>query len=126
MLRLTLAVAAGLLTLSVLVVVTELLLLKFLFAAARVEIGRGELPPAYLLAIAASHLVYAVIAGCLTAAIARKFEAPTILGALLLGMGVGSLLLNRGGQPVWFAAVAPMAAAVAATTAGYRWLGRQG
>ena len=66
-----------------------------------------------------------MLGGCITAAIGRKYEAPTILGALMLGMGIGGLLMNRAGQPLWYAAAVPVVGAVAATMAGYAWLGRQ-
>jgi hypothetical protein len=98
MVRITLAVAAGFLTMSVPAIATQIAMLKFMF--------------------------YAVIGGCVTAAIGKRYEAPTILGALLLGTAIGNLVMNRGGEPLWFAAVVPLASAVVATMAGYRWLGR--
>ena len=123
MLRLILAVAAGFVTMSVLVMTTEVALLHFLFPA--VETIGAPLPPAYLLAYGASSLFYAVIGGCITASIGRKYEAPTILGALMLGMAIGGLVMNRGNQPIWFAATVPLIGAVVSTFAGYSWLGRR-
>jgi hypothetical protein len=124
MLRLTLAVAVGFLTMSALVIVTQVALLKFFFHAVP-GVDVDLLPPAYLLANGVISLFYAVVGGCITAAIGKRYEAPTILGALMLGMAVGSLVMNRGGQPLWYAAAVPLAGAVVATMAGYRWLGRQ-
>jgi hypothetical protein len=124
MLRLTLAVATGFLAMSVLLIATQVALLKFFFhAAPGVDVDLQ--PPAYLLANGVAALFYAVIGGCLTAAIGKRYEGPTILGALMLGMAIGSLVMNRGGQPLWYAAVVPLVGAVVATMAGYRWLGRQ-
>jgi hypothetical protein len=122
MLRQILAVAAGFVTISVLMIGTEFALLRFLFRTAMAV--EGPAPPAYLLAYGAGSLVYAVIGGCLTASIAGKHEAPTILGALLLGMGIGNLFMNRSNQPIWYSAMVPLVGAIAATMAGYRWLGR--
>jgi hypothetical protein len=123
MLRLTLAVAAGFLTMSALVIATQIAMLRYLFNS-----GPGMdvdlLPPAYFLAYGAIRLVYAVIGGCMSAAIGKKYEAPTILGALMLGTAIGNLVMNRGGEPMWYAALVPLVGAVVATMAGYRWLGR--
>jgi hypothetical protein len=60
----------------------------------------------------------------MSAAIGKKYEAPTILGALMLGTAIGNLVMNRGGEPMWYAALVPLVGAVVATMAGYRWLGR--
>jgi hypothetical protein len=123
MVRVTLAVAAGFLTMSVLTIATQFAILRYFFHTAP-GVDVDLLPPAYLLANAAVSLFYAVVGGCMAAALGRRYEAPTILGALLLGTAIGSLLMNRGGLPVWYAATVPMVGAVAATVAGYRWLGR--
>jgi hypothetical protein len=82
------------------------------------------LPPAYYLAYGVVRLILAVIGGCVTSAIGKKYEAPTILGALLLGATIGNLVMNRGGEPIWYAVLVGLACAIAATVAGYRWLGR--
>ena len=121
MLRLAWAVAAGFLTMSVLMIATEVALLRVFF---HTTLDAGPLPAAYLLAYGASSLIYAVIGGCITASIAGKYEAPTILGALMLGIGIGGLVMNHGNQPTWFAAAVPIVGAVVATAAGYRWIGR--
>jgi hypothetical protein len=123
MLRLILAVAAGFVTMSVLVLATEFALLTLLFPT--VEILGGPLPPAYLLAYGASSLFYAVIGGCVAASIGRKYEAPTILGALMLGIAIGGAVMNRGNQPIWFAATVPLLGAVVTTISGYAWLRRR-
>ena len=123
MLRLTLGVAAGFLTMSVLVIATRLVMLRYLFNSG--GIGEYLLPPAYLAAYGVVQLVYAVIGGCMAAAIGRKYEAPTILGALMLGTAIGNLVMNRGGEPIWYAVLVPLVGAVVATIAGYRWLGRR-
>jgi hypothetical protein len=125
MLRLTLAVATGFLIRSVLVAATQVALLKFFFHNVVAGFETDQLPPAYLLADGVSNLFFAVIAGCTSAAIARKYEAPTILGALMLGMAIGGLVMHRGGPPVWYAATVPLLGAVVATMAGYSWLGRR-
>jgi hypothetical protein len=121
--RLTLAVAAGFITMSVLLVCTQLLMLRFLFHSSPAD--AIVLPPAYLLANGVMGLCFAVVGGCLTAAIGKKYEAPTILGALLLGMAIGGVVMNRGGQPLWYVATVPLVEAIVATVAGYRWLGRE-
>jgi hypothetical protein len=123
MVRITLAVAAGFLTMSVLAIATQIAMLKFFFHATP-GVDMDLLPPAYFLANGVIRMFYAVIGGCVTAAIGKRYEAPTILGALLLGTAIGNLVMNRGGEPLWFAAVVPLASAVVATMAGYRWLGR--
>jgi uncharacterized membrane protein YeaQ/YmgE (transglycosylase-associated protein family) len=82
------------------------------------------LPPAYYLAYAVVRVIYGVIAGCITAAIGKGYEAPTILGALLLGTAIGNMVMNRGGEPVWYAIAVGLVVAMVATMAGYRWLGR--
>ncbi len=123
MLRITLAVAASFLTMMVLVIATQTVMLRYLFHSTR-GVDVDLLPPAYFLAYGVIRLVYAVIAGCMCAALGRKHEAPTILGALLLGMAIGNLMMTRGGEPLWYAVLVPLAGAVAATMAGYRWLGR--
>jgi uncharacterized membrane protein len=113
MLRITLAVAAGFLIMSVFVIATQVALLRYLSQT-----------PAYFLAYGVVRMVYAVIGGCVTAAIGKKYEAPTILGALLLGTAIGNLVMNRSGEPVWYAVLVGLVGAVVATMAGYRWLGR--
>jgi len=123
MLRITLAVAAGFLILSVLAIVTQVAMLRYLFHTAP-GMDVDILPPAYYLAYAAVRVVYAILGGCITAAIGRRYEAPTILGALLLGTAIGNLVMRRGGEPIWYAALVGLVIAVAATVAGYRWLGR--
>jgi hypothetical protein len=123
MLRLTLAVAAAFLTMSVLAIATQVVMLRYVFSnVPGVEVGLR--PPAYLLAYGVTQLVYAVIGGCMSAAIGKKYEAPTILGALLLGTAIGNLVMNRGSEPLWYAALVPLVGAAVATIAGYRWLGR--
>jgi len=124
MLRLTLAVAAGFLTMSVLAIATRVALAKLFFPALP-SVDADMLPPAYWLANGVISLVCAVVGGCMSAAIGRKYEAPTILGALLLGMAIGGVVIRSGNQPLWYTVLAPLAGAVAATIAGYRWLGRQ-
>jgi hypothetical protein len=123
MLRLTLAVAASFLTMSVLVIATQYALLRYLFNSTP-GMDVDLLPPAYFLSYGLIRLVYAVIGGCLCAAIGRKHEAPTILGALMLGSAIGSVIMNRGGEPLWYAALVPFIGAIVATISGYRWLGR--
>lgn len=119
----TLAVAAGFVAMYVLVIATQVAMLRYLFhTGAGMEIG--VMPPAYYLANAAVRWVYAVIAGCITAAIGKKYEAPTVLGALLLGTAIGSVVTNRSGEPLWYVVLVGVAAAVLAIVAGYRWLGR--
>jgi len=113
MLRITLAVAAGFLIMSVFAIATQVALLRYLVN-----------PPAYFLAYGVVRMVYAVIGGCVTAAIGKKYEAPTILGALLLGTAIGNLVMNRSGEPVWYAVLVGLVGAVVATVAGYRWLGQ--
>ena len=122
MLRITLAAAAGFVVMSVLVSATQIVMLRYLFHTA-LGMDADLLPPAYFLAYAVVRLIYAVIGGCLTAAIGKKHEAPTILGALLLGMAIGSLVMKRG-EPVWYDVSVGLATAVVAIVAGYRWLGR--
>lgn len=123
MLRVTLAVAAGFLTMSALVIATQIAMLRYLFNSSP-GVDVDLLPPAYFLAYGVIRLVYAVIGGCMCAAIGKRYEAPTILGALMLGTAIGNLAMNRGGEPVWYAALVPLVGAVVATIAGYRWLGR--
>jgi hypothetical protein len=120
MLRLALAVAAGFVTMSVLAIATQIAMLRYFFHSVPGEL----LPPASFLAYGVVRLLYAVIGGCVSAAIGRKHEAPTILGALILGTAIGNLVINRGGEPVWYAVSIPLVGAVVATMAGYRWLGR--
>jgi hypothetical protein len=117
------AVAAGFLTMSVLVIATQLAMLRYLFNSAP-GVDVDLLPPAYFLAYGVIRLVYAVIGGCLSAAIGKKHEVPTILGALMLGTAIGNLVMNRGGEPMWYAVLVPLVGALVATMAGYRWLGR--
>jgi hypothetical protein len=123
MLRLTLGVAAGFLTMSVLVIATQFAMLRYLFHTLP-GMDVDLLPPAYYLAYGVIRLVYAVVGGCLSAAIGKKYEAPTILGALMMGTAIGNLAMNRGGEPLWYAALVPLLGAIVATIAGYRWLGR--
>jgi hypothetical protein len=123
MLRITLAVAAGFLTMMVLAIATQVAMLRYLFHTDR-GIDVDLLPPAYYLAYAVVRVVYAVMGGCVTAAIGKKYEAPTILGALMLGTAIGNLAMNRNGEPLWYAALVPLVGALVATVAGYRWLGR--
>jgi hypothetical protein len=123
MLRITLAVAAGFLTMSALVFATQYTMLRYLFHTS-IGVDVDLLPPAYYLEYGVVRLVYAVIGGCVCAAIGKKYEAPTILGALMLGTAIGSVVMNRGGEPVWYAALVPLMGAVVTTVAGYRWLGR--
>ena len=123
MLRLTLAVAAAFLTMSVLAIATQVAMLRYVFSNVP-GVDMGLRPPAYLLSYGVTQLVYAVIGGCMSAAIGKKYEAPTILGALLLGTAIGDLAMNRGSEPRWYAALVPLAGAVVASIAGYRWLGR--
>jgi len=113
MLRITLAVAAGFLIMSVFVIATQVALLRYLSPT-----------PAYFLAYGVVRMVYAVIGGCVTAAIGKKYEAPTILGVLMMGASIGNLVTNRSGEPVWYVVVVGLAGAMVATIAGYRWLGR--
>jgi MFS superfamily sulfate permease-like transporter len=87
-------------------------------------VDAGLLPPAYFVAYGVVRLVYAAIGGCVTAAIGKKYEAPTILGALLLGTAIGNLVMNRSGEPVWYAVLVGLVSAIVATIAGYRWLGQ--
>ena len=86
MLRVTLAVAAGFLTMSALVIATQIAMLRYLFNSSP-GVDVDLLPPAYFLAYGVIRLVYAVIGGCMCAAIGKRYEAPTILGALMLGTG---------------------------------------
>jgi len=123
MLRLTLAAAAGFLAMSVLVIATQVAMLRYVFHTAP-GMDADLLPPVYYLAYAVVRLIYAVIGGCITAAIGKRYEAPTILGALLLGMAIGSLVMNRSGEPAWYAVSVGFASAIVAAAAGFRWLGR--
>jgi peptidoglycan/LPS O-acetylase OafA/YrhL len=123
MLRVTLGVAAGFLTMSGMVIATQIGMLHYLFNTSP-GVDVDLLPPAYFLSYGVVRLVYAVIGGCICAAIGKKYEAPTILGALMLGTAIGNVVMNRGGEPVWYAALVPLGGAVVATVAGYRWLGR--
>jgi MFS superfamily sulfate permease-like transporter len=123
MLKITLAVAAGFVTMWVLVIATQVAMLRYLFHTDR-GMDVDLLPPAYYLAYGVVQVVYAVMGGCVTAAIGKKYEAPTILGALMLGTAIGNLVMNRNGEPMWYAALVPLVGAVVATIAGYRWLGR--
>jgi hypothetical protein len=123
MLRFALAVAAGFLIMSALVIGTQVAMLRYVFHTAP-GVDVDLFPPAYYLAYAVVRVIYGVIAGCITAAIGKGYEAPTILGALLLGTAIGNLVMNRGGEPVWYAIVVGLIVAIVATMAGYRWLGR--
>ena len=123
MLRITLAVAAGFLLLSVLTIFTQVAMLHFVFHR-QVGMDVDVLPPAYYLAYAVVRVIFAVIGGVVTAVIGKRYEAPTILGALMLGTAIGNVVMNRGGEPIWYAIVVGLAVALAATMAGYRWLGR--
>jgi hypothetical protein len=122
MLRVTLAVAGGFLIMSVLAIGTRVAMLQYLFHTPGMDVDLA--PPAYFLAYAVAQLIYAVIGGCITAAIGKRYEAPTILGALMLGTAIGNVVMRRGGEPIWYAALVGLVIAVAATMAGYRWLGR--
>jgi hypothetical protein len=121
----TLAVAAGFLTIMILVTATEVAMMRYLFHT-NPGMDVDLLPPAYFLAYAVVQLVYAVIGGCVCAAIGKKYEAPTILGALMMGTALGHLFMNRTGEPTWYAVLVAIAGAVVATVSGYRWLGRIG
>jgi len=123
MIRITLAVAAGFLTMMVLTITTQVVMLRYVFHSAP-GVDVDLLPPVYYLAYAVVRLIYALLGGCVTAAIGKRYEAPTILGALMLGTAIGNLVMNRGGEPIWYAALVPLVGAVVATMAGYRWLGR--
>ena len=123
MLRITCGVVTGFLTMLVLVHATRIAMLVYLFHSAP-GMDVDLLPPVYFLAYGVEQLVYAVIGGCVCAAIGRKHEAPTILGALMLGTAIGNLVMNRSGEPMWYAALVPLVGAIVATMAGYRWLGR--
>ena len=105
------------------VIATQIGMLHYLFNTSP-GVDVDLLPPAYFLSYGVVRLVYAVIGGCICAAIGKKYEAPTILGALMLGTAIGNVVMNRGGEPVWYAALVPLGGAVVATVAGYRWLGR--
>jgi hypothetical protein len=117
------AVAAGFLIMQALVIATQIAMLRFVFHTAP-GVDVDLLPPAYYLAYAVVRVIYGVIAGCITAAIGKGYEAPTILGALLLGTAIGNLVMNRGGDPVWYGIAVGLVVAMVATMAGYRWLGR--
>ncbi len=119
----TLAVAAGFLTIMVLVTATQVAMLRYLFHTLP-GVDVDMLPPAYFLGYGVVRVIYAVIGGCVTAAIGKKYEAPTILGALMLGTAIGGLVINRSGEPTWLAVLVPLIGAVVATISGYRWLGR--
>jgi hypothetical protein len=121
----TLAVAAGFLTIVIMVAATQIAMLRYLFHRLP-GVDVDMLPPAYFLAYGVVRVIYAVMGGCVTAAIGKKYEAPTILGALLLGSAIGGLVINRSGEPTWFAVLVPLVGAVVATVSGYRWLGRMG
>jgi len=123
MLRFTLAVAAGFLVLSALTIGTRIAMLRYLFHTAP-GMDVDLLPPSYFLAYAVVRIVYAIIGGCITAAIGRRYEAPTILGALMLGTAIGDVVMRRSGEPLWYAALVGLVTALAAMMAGYRWLGR--
>ena len=123
MLRLILAVATSYLIMQVLAIGTRVALTMAFFHTPAITMDPDELTPAFLLASAACNLVYAVLAGCISAALGKKHEAPTVLGALLLGMAIGSLIMNWGGFPIWYAAGIPILSALTATIAGYTWLG---
>jgi hypothetical protein len=125
MLRITLAVVAGFLTIMILVTATQVAMLRYLFHTLPGLDVDGR-PPAYFLAYGVVRVIYAVMGGCVTAAIGKKYEAPTILGALMLGTAIGGLVMNRSGEPTWFAVLVPLVGAVVATISGYRWLGRIG
>ena len=122
--RLIAAVAAGFLSMTVLVLATEVVLRRVFFHASLSEMSLEPIPVAYFVANIVSGLVYSILGGCITAAIGKRPEAPTILGALMLGMGIGNLIMTRGGEPLWYAILIPLIDAVVATFAGYAWLGR--
>lgn len=123
MLRITLAVAAGFLILSVLTIGAQVALQQYLFHHAP-GMDVDLLPPAYYLAFAIVRVIFAILGGCVTAAIGKRYEAPTILGALMLGTAIGNVVMRRGGEPIWYAALVGLIVALAATMAGYHWLGR--
>ena len=125
MLRLILAVGAAFLAITILGLATQIALLKIFFHGGLGPFDTEGMPPAYLLANGVSTLLYAVIGGCISASIGKKYEAPTILGALMLGMAIGGVVMNRGSQPIWYAISVPLVAAVVATISGYAWLGRR-
>lgn len=117
------AVAGGFLTIMILVTATQVALMRFLFHTTP-GMDFDLLPPAYFLSYAVVQLVYAVLGGCVCAAIGKKYEAPTILGALMMGTAIGHIFMNRTGEPTWYAVVVSVAAAIVTTVSGYRWLGR--
>ena len=123
MLRITLAVAAGFLLLSVLTIFTQVAMLHYVFHRS-LGMDVDLLPSAYYLAYAVVRVIFAVIGGVVTAVIGKRYEAPTILGALLLGTAIGNVVMNRSAEPLWYAIVVGLAVALAATMSGYRWLGR--
>jgi len=123
MLRITLAVATGFLILSVLAIATQVAMLRYLFHTAP-GMDVDLLPPAYYLAYAVVRIIYAILGGCVTAAIGKRYEAPTILGALMMGTAIGNVVMRRGGEPIWYSALVGLVIAIAAIMAGYRWLGR--
>jgi hypothetical protein len=125
MLRMTLAVAAGFLTIMILVTATQVALMRYLFHTTP-GVDADLLPPVYFVGYGVVQLVYAVMGGCVCAAIGKKYEAPTILGALMLGTAIGHLIMNRSGEPTWYAVVVSFAVAIVTTVSGYRWLGRIG
>ena len=90
MLRITLAVAAGFLIMSVFVIATQVALLRYLFHTAP-GVDVDLLPPAYFLAYGVVRRLY---------------------------------VMNRSGEPVWYAVSVGLVGAMVATIAGYRWLGR--
>ena len=116
------AVAAGYLAMTVLLVATQVVLMRFVFHL--VPGADLEMPPLYLLANGIVSLFYAVAGGSICAAISKRHEAPTILGALLLGIAIGGVVMHRGGEPIWYTILVPLLEAFAATIAGYHWLGK--
>jgi hypothetical protein len=109
----------------ILVTATQVAMMRYLFHTTP-GVDVDLLPPVYFLGYGVVQLVYAVMGGCVCAAIGKKYEAPTILGALMLGTAIGHLVMNRSGEPTWYAVIVSFAAAVVATVSGYRWLGRMG
>ena len=97
MLRITLAVAAGFLTMMVLVIATQVAMLRYLFHTDR-GIDVDLLPPAYYLAYAVVRVVYAVMGGwnCndngngdRQSGDESQWRAPVVRGSSATGGGAG-------------------------------------
>jgi len=95
--RSILAVIAGYVVLSVLAIGTTLALRVFL-----PEITAQPPPFNYALLILAYITVFAVIAGYVTAVIARRAEVLHALGVVLLLFGILSVDAASGGGKLWF------------------------